>query len=73
MSWYDLANLTIREAQKTGVSLKVKTVNAITADKFPTPAKRPFNSRLATQYPKVQVVVEQVKTIAQKKGWGYLS
>lgn len=73
MSWYDLAKLTIEEAKKNGVELKVKEVHAITSDKFPTPAKRPFNSRLATQYPMVQGYVEQVKALAIEKGWGYLS
>lgn len=72
MTWYDLANLTIQEAKNSGTELKVKKVNAITADKFPTPAKRPFNSRLKTQYPLVQSYVDKVKVMAKEKGWGYL-
>ena len=73
MSWYDLANLTINEARKNGVELKVKKVAAICSDKFPTPAKRPINSRLATQHSVIQSYVDKVKLLAKEKGWGYLS
>ncbi len=73
MSWYDLANLTIAEARNKGLEIKVKKVIPITSDKFPTPAKRPFNSRLATKYSAIQGYVDQVKSLAKSKGWGYLS
>ncbi|MFD1260109.1 dTDP-4-dehydrorhamnose reductase [Entomomonas asaccharolytica] len=48
-SWYDFANVIFAEAKLyIADQLKVKKVNAITTDSYPTPAKRPLNSRLAT-------------------------
>ena len=47
-SWYDYANFIFKTAQSFGVDLTVKTVNAIPTSDYPTPAKRPHNSRLDT-------------------------
>ncbi|UYZ83241.1 dTDP-4-dehydrorhamnose reductase [Entomomonas sp. E2T0] len=48
-SWYDFANVIFDEAKLyIADQLKVKNVNPITTDAYPTPAQRPLNSRLAT-------------------------
>lgn len=73
MTWYEMAKLTLDEAKKNGTTIKVKMVHPITSDKFPTPARRPFNSRLKTGYPMIQQLIDQVKDIAKERGWGYLS
>ena len=50
-SWRDFAVLVLAEAQKLGAALKAspETVEAIGTSDYPTPAKRPANSRLDTQ------------------------
>ena len=48
-SWYDFAQLIFAQARSNGVELKVKQVGAIPTTGYPTPAKRPLNSRLNTQ------------------------
>lgn len=73
MSWFDVANLTIDEAKKSGTELKVRKVNPIPSTAFPTPAKRPLNSRLDTEFSEVQNLIEKVKTLALANKWGYLS
>lgn len=73
MTWYDLALKTIEEAKKAGHTLKVKKINPITTDRFPTPAKRPANSRLVTRFGEIQEGIERVKIIAKEKGWEFLS
>lgn len=45
-SWYDYAKFIFKTANELGINLKVNTVNPITTSEYPTPAKRPFNSRL---------------------------
>ncbi len=45
-SWHDYAEEIFALARKKGVELKVKNVIPISTDKFPSPAKRPLNSRL---------------------------
>lgn len=45
-SWHGFAEAIFEEAKKVGIELKVNEVKAIGADEFPTPAKRPHNSRL---------------------------
>jgi dTDP-4-dehydrorhamnose reductase len=49
-TWYDYACLVLAEAQAAGVALKVgpDAVAAIPTSEFPTPARRPANSRLLT-------------------------
>ena len=46
-SWYDFAQNVIQFNHKHGKQLKIKTLNAIPTTEYPTPAKRPANSRLA--------------------------
>lgn len=45
-SWHGFAQAIFEEARECGIELKIKEVNPIPADAYPTPAKRPFNSRL---------------------------
>lgn len=49
-SWYDYARFVIDCARKQGVAIKVRDENIrpVGSDQFPTPAKRPANSRLDT-------------------------
>lgn len=47
-SWYDYATFIFKEARTLGMTLVVEEVNAITTTDYPTPAKRPHNSRLDT-------------------------
>ncbi len=49
-SWHGFAKLILSEAQKLGLALKAgpAQVRAIPASAYPTPAKRPANSRLNT-------------------------
>jgi dTDP-4-dehydrorhamnose reductase len=48
-SWYKFALKIFEFAKQNNVELKVKKVNAIKTNDFPTPAKRPLNSRLNTE------------------------
>lgn len=45
-TWYDYARLIFSQAEKNGVKLALKNVGAIPTSAYPTPAKRPLNSRL---------------------------
>lgn len=47
-SWYDYAQFIFQFARNQGQTLMVETVNPITTADYPTPAKRPLNSRLNT-------------------------
>ncbi|MZJ51539.1 dTDP-4-dehydrorhamnose reductase [Enterobacter hormaechei] len=47
-SWYDYAALVFEEAQKAGVELAIEKLNAVPTTAYPTPARRPHNSRLNT-------------------------
>ncbi|ELY2034578.1 dTDP-4-dehydrorhamnose reductase [Enterobacter hormaechei] len=47
-TWYDYAALVFEEAQKAGVELAVEKLNAVPTTAYPTPARRPHNSRLNT-------------------------
>ena len=45
-NWHEFAVMVFNEARSLGVPLKVKEVKAILTAEYPTPAKRPLNSRL---------------------------
>ena len=45
-SWFEFAKAIFFAAEKHGVLNKLPTVNPITTADYPTPAKRPANSRL---------------------------
>lgn len=47
-TWFDYAQLVFAKAREAGVELAVTQVNAVPTSAFPTPAKRPRNSRLDT-------------------------
>lgn len=47
-SWFGYAQLIFETAQLLGQDLKIKQVNPIATESYPTPAKRPLNSRLNT-------------------------
>jgi len=47
-TWFDYAQLVFAKAAEAGVELAVTQVNAVPTSAFPTPAKRPHNSRLDT-------------------------
>jgi dTDP-4-dehydrorhamnose reductase len=51
-SWYDYARFVIAEAQASGRALKAgpDAVTPLTTAQYPTPAKRPANSRLDTSH-----------------------
>lgn len=48
-TWHDYASKVIEFSKKQGLDLKVQTINPVPTSAFPTPAKRPANSRLNTQ------------------------
>lgn len=48
-TWFDYAQLVFAKAKAAGVELAVTQLNAVPTTAFPTPAKRPLNSRLDTQ------------------------
>ena len=48
-TWYEYAQFIFDLAKKQGETLMVKEVLPTTTDNYPTPAKRPLNSRLNTQ------------------------
>ncbi|KAB7713262.1 dTDP-4-dehydrorhamnose reductase [Plesiomonas shigelloides] len=47
-TWFDYAQLVFTKAKEAGVDLVVTQLNAVPTSAFPTPAKRPHNSRLDT-------------------------
>ena len=49
-SWHGYASLVIEQARQAGIPLKVKAeaIKPVPTSAFPTPAKRPLNSRLET-------------------------
>ncbi len=46
-TWFGFAEAIFLEAKKQGMELKINTLNAITTQEYPTPAKRPVNSALS--------------------------
>ena len=48
-TWHAYATKVIEFARAQGVELQVQTINAVPTSAFPTPAKRPANSRLNTE------------------------
>lgn len=57
VSWHGFAEEIFKLAREHDVSLKVKSVKKITSADYPTPAKRPFNSRLSLK--KLETVLEE--------------
>lgn len=47
-SWYDYARLALETARERGQPLKLTQINPIATSAYPTPARRPLNSRLDT-------------------------
>ena len=47
-TWYDYASLVFDEARKAGIELALKLLHGVPTSAYPTPAKRPANSRLNT-------------------------
>ncbi|ENX04268.1 dTDP-4-dehydrorhamnose reductase [Acinetobacter modestus] len=47
-SWFDYANYIFKQAKACGLELQLQHVHAIATAAYPTPAKRPLNSRLNT-------------------------
>ncbi len=48
-TWHDYAALVFEEARKAGIELSLNKLAAVPTESFPTPAKRPLNSRLNTE------------------------
>lgn len=48
-SWYDYARFVIEQARASGEMLAVNSIEAIPSSAYPTPARRPSNSRLDTR------------------------
>lgn len=47
-TWFDYANLVFAEAKTAGLTLAVNKTNPVPTSAYPTPARRPHNSRLET-------------------------
>ena len=45
-TWHDYAALVFDEARKAGIELALTHLNAVPTSAYPTPARRPTNSRL---------------------------
>ncbi|NLY64094.1 MAG: sugar nucleotide-binding protein, partial [Alcaligenaceae bacterium] len=48
-SWFEYASLVFGQLRKKGVPLALKQAHAVATEQYPTPAKRPLNSRLCNQ------------------------
>ncbi len=45
-TWFDYANVVFAEAENAGYKLALKITHPVPTDSYPTPARRPLNSRL---------------------------
>ncbi|VEB96355.1 dTDP-4-dehydrorhamnose reductase [Cedecea lapagei] len=48
-TWHDFAALVFEEARAAGITLALNKLHAVPTSSYPTPAKRPHNSRLNTE------------------------
>ncbi|HDZ8013718.1 TPA: dTDP-4-dehydrorhamnose reductase [Citrobacter amalonaticus] len=48
-TWYDYASLVFAEARNSGIDLALTDLKAVPTSAYPTPARRPGNSRLNTE------------------------
>ncbi len=48
-TWHDYAALVFEQARKAGIELAIEKLNAVPTTAYPTPARRPQNSRLNTE------------------------
>ncbi|MCV5696899.1 sugar nucleotide-binding protein, partial [Escherichia coli] len=48
-TWHDYAALVFEEARKAGIPLALNKLKAVPTTAYPTPARRPHNSRLNTE------------------------
>ncbi|CAK2522355.1 dTDP-4-dehydrorhamnose reductase [Vibrio crassostreae] len=48
VSWFEFADAIFDSAVKQNVMVKKPSLSSITTEQYPTPAKRPSNSRLST-------------------------
>lgn len=48
-TWHDYAALVFAEAKAAGIELAIEKLNAVPTSAYPTPARRPTNSRLNTE------------------------
>ncbi|MBE8111562.1 sugar nucleotide-binding protein, partial [Escherichia coli] len=48
-TWHDYAALVFEEARRAGINLALNKLNAVPTTAYPTPARRPYNSRLNTE------------------------
>lgn len=48
-TWHDYATLVFAEAKAAGMELAIEKLNAVPTSAYPTPARRPTNSRLNTE------------------------
>ncbi|MBY0316981.1 MAG: dTDP-4-dehydrorhamnose reductase [Bdellovibrionales bacterium] len=58
VTWHEFAQNIFSEARALEIPLKVQNVNPISSSQYPTPAKRPLNSRLSLQKIKSLVPLE---------------
>ena len=64
VSWCDFARWIVKSAVDSGVTLALKpqSIKAITTNEYPTPAKRPLNSRLSNEKVKSVLGIQSFRT-----------